>query len=539
MMLLNQKAAAELDLYFEDSDLEPGSEWATFLQKLQEKTQNPPGLTPAFSVGYRAGYPGGWATALESVSGGVEDEPAKDPLLKVMRRLDQGALVKRLQGEERTRSESVLEEAESSGDPTGGAEETGANEVGVRGDSKAVHRDRVWKRCKNSVGDIGSVNTYPPLGKAARMRQSLAPDQLYMEAANRMLALLLGGPGTAENEGGIRQRMKDACEIEFQEERPTMWQVVIDGEEVNVWEGEKASIATAVLDLCGLPPPWRIGDPATCYRTLEPALRLYHLLVVATKELVVARASNRAVPGPLAPLVKHLGRSTGKCLSPKVFRAAAEAGLALIVFCKGFTSLGGLEQALGVASLLRYSPQLSTRLVRPPGKGAQKDASGGESKAAVKGWAKGKAVVGTTTSNSNTANSREGTARIDEESTKRSGGEKVDDGLREEERAAAAEEAAFVLIEGSLVHEAECLRLGGKLALTAAEVVFGEPEVRGVTLAGVAQFVKPGRFEVFQRRNVGTHRPTQDRVNYSASYLTGKSLKRPSLTNVPQAPKRV
>jgi hypothetical protein len=213
MTLLNQKAAAELDLYFEDSDLEPGSEWATFLQKLREKTQDAPGLTPAFSVGYRADYPGGWATALESVSGSMEDEPAKDPLLRVMRRLDQGALVKRVQEEEQTRSESALGEAESTGVSTGGVEETGANEGEKRGGSKAVRTNRVWKICKNSVGDIGSVNTYPPLETAARMRRSVAPDQLYTEAAGRMLALLGGELGTAENGGGLWQRMKDAREI--------------------------------------------------------------------------------------------------------------------------------------------------------------------------------------------------------------------------------------------------------------------------------------------------------------------------------------
>jgi hypothetical protein len=262
--------------------------------------------------------------------------------------------------------------------------------------------------------------------------------------------------------------------FEYREERPTMWQVAIDGEEVNVWQGEEAGIATAVLDLYALLPPWQIEEPAICYRTLEAALRLYHLLVVATMKLVAAGASNWAVPGPLAPLVKHLGRSTGKCLSPKVFRAAAEAGLAIVVLCKGFTSVEGLEQAFGVVSLLRYSPQRSTRLVRPlgsgTGKGSQKDVSGGELKAAVKDGAKGKAVVGTSTSNPQTATSGGGTDKSDEQSTRMIGGH---DGLREEEKAAAAEEAAFVFLGTSLVPEAECLRLGGKLALTAAEVVFG------------------------------------------------------------------
>lgn len=59
----------------------------------------------------------------------------------------------------------------------------------------------------------------------------------------------------------------------------------------------------------------------------------------------------------------------------------------------------------------------------------------------------------------------------------------------------------------SLVHEAECLRLGGKLALTAAEVVFGEPEVRGVTLAGMAHFVAASKvFSVKKLAHIVQHK---------------------------------
>jgi hypothetical protein len=97
MTLLNQELAAEHGIYFEDCDTEPGTEWTSFLRKSQEKIQQEPWLALAFSVDYKEGYPGGWSTGSESVPAGPGAEVPEDPNLKVMRRLDQGALVKRLQ----------------------------------------------------------------------------------------------------------------------------------------------------------------------------------------------------------------------------------------------------------------------------------------------------------------------------------------------------------------------------------------------------------------------------------------------------------
>jgi hypothetical protein len=373
MTLLEQSLAAKHDIYFEDGDTAPGAEWASFLQKVREKTEQVPGVARAFSVGRKEGYPGGWFTGLESVSGGWGNKVPEDPLLKVMRRLDQSALMRELQESEQKRLRSAGETGASSTERGGPSESSGGL---ADAGGKPPRQKRFWKRNGHSVGNLECVTGYPPLAEAAKRKECQATaDQLFMEAADRMLALLPAGLSLAKvfsqkTKLGRTEKRQYAPELEFREERSAIWSVVIDGESFPVWDGDEACIAAAVLDLYRSGSPWqgvashREGASAS-YGALEAALQLFELLLLSVKDLSALGTKNRAIPSPLAPLVKALGKPLGKSMSPKVFRGAIEAGLGLVAFCKGLNSPGGIKMALTVVSLLKYLPQLSLRLAQP------------------------------------------------------------------------------------------------------------------------------------------------------------------------------
>jgi hypothetical protein len=552
MTLLEQSLAAKHDIYFEDDDTEPGAEWASFLQKVREKTQQVPGVARAFSVGRKEGYPGGWSTDLESVSGGWGNKVPKDPLLTVMRRLDQSALMRELQEREQKRLGSAGETGASSRDRGGPSESNG-------GLADARGQKRFWKRNGHSVGSLESVTAYPPLAEAAKRKECQATaDQLFMEGADRMLALLPAGLSLAKvflqktklgSLGlGRTEKRQYAPELAFREERSATWSVVIDGESFPVWDGDEACIAAAVLDLYRLGPPWQVvashqKGPSASYGALEAALQLFKLLLLSLKGLSVLGTKNQAIPAPLAPMVKALGKALGKSMSPKVFRGAIEAGLVLVTFCKGLKSPEGMEQALTVVSLLKYLPQLSLRLAQTrswdDGKASnkpQKSVGAERLELTAKEVGKGKDIsksdvgtaisdagsaksdlgtakpdVGTVNSDVGTAESDVGTAKSDVgTATSDVGVPKVDVGIvetdvgaaktevngqgklfaqqGEEEKAAAAEEVAYNYLSVSLAQETECQCLGEKLAATSVGLIFMEPEVREATLAGGSFF---------------------------------------------------
>jgi hypothetical protein len=231
---------------------------------------------------------------------------------------------------------------------------------------------------------------------------------------------------------------------------------------------------------------------------------LYALILIASKGVWVVGADNRALPAPLIPLVKALRKPLGRGMSPGFFLPAAEAAVALLEFCKRSTSPGGMQRAVGVISLLKYAPQLSQRLVKPPkgkaGGGSQLD--GGDDKPKGPAEKKGKAIVGT-------LNSDVGRGYTDvspEKSVKTDvGNVKMDVGASRmrvenvEGKRAAADEVAYEYLEGALAFEPECRSLGEKLAVTAVWVVFSDPEIQSPTSAGELEVVVEfRRIVVFQ-----------------------------------------
>jgi hypothetical protein len=586
MTLLNQELAAKHGIYFEDCDTEPGTEWASFLRKSQDKIQQEPWLTLAFSIDYKEGYPGGWSTGSKSVPAGPGVEAPEDPLLKVMRRLDQGALVKRLR-EGASKDSCPVEDVEVGGCATevargrvgselpnvkgggmealikvGGKDEVrieegggGSQAVGERGENEMPvverggnigpneeegvvgeagasvldvqtgseensntswasvggikvtsdivesveegeadrdERQHFWTRNEQeSVGDLddGALALGLTLAPTALVKMQLQSqaDQLFARELRRLVHSIPAWLETAV------ENLNGTSGLKLKYHREAIRSVVFIGELVDAWEGDEASVASCVLELYGVPSSWNVHSlprpkgPVAHSEALEAALQLYTLILIATTGVWVIGADNRALPAPLVPLVKAVGKPLGKGMSPGFFRPAAEAAVALVELCKGSTSPRGVQRALGVITLLKHAPHLSRHLVKPQKGGKAKAGGGsrldgGDDKPKGAAEKKGKAIVGT----SKTDVGREYTdvrpEKTDLGNVKTDMGDVKTDVSAErmrvedvETKRAAADEAAYEYLEGALAFEQECQSLGEKLAVTAVWFVFNTP----------------------------------------------------------------
>jgi hypothetical protein len=562
MTLLNQELAAKFGIYFEDCDTDPGTEWASFMQKSQEEIQQKPWLALAFSVDYKEGYPGGWSTGSESapagpgaasrlqegaskvscpvedleVAGGATEVPRggdgyEEPIMegggmKVLIRVGDGNGVHVEEGSgsslpfvEGGENEMPIVERGGNIEPIGeegGVDEAGASVLAFRRGSKtnsifslasiggieftagfgeSVGEEEADRDEQESVGNPDDEALPPSSSEATvlvKTQSESQADQLFASELSRLLRSIVGWSEKAVD------YLDGMSQLKLQYHREAIWSVVFNGEVVDAWEGDEAIVASFVLELYGISFPWHIHTaprfqrPVAHGEALDASVRLYSLVLIATKRVWVVGADNRELPAPLIFLVKALRKPLGRRMSPGFFRPAAEAALALVEFCKGSTSPGGMQRAVGVITLLKYAPQLSRRLVKPQkgSKGKARGGSqldGGDDKRKGPAKKKPKAIVGTSKSDVGQEYRDVSPEKTDV------GNVKTDVGaarMRMEDvegKRAAADEVAYEDLEGAF--EPECQSQSEKLAVTAVCVVFSDPEIQSLTSAGELEVV--------------------------------------------------
>lgn len=584
MTLLNQRLGREHDVYFDDCHVEPGAEWAAFFKKLHANAQQEPitAKSSSLEVDYQEGLPGGWIGKVESVPDSAAQSATEDPLLKVIRRLDQGAEVRRLQRGECGLSKiqivggasdmKVVSKATLHGEgfrvlTAGGlgvgsltnVDEKDEAALGVsfavdgtkltEGTETGGQSGEIEEESKLDGRDDKEAGFPPPSATAAYLeneKRSVA-SMVKPEAVNRFLMLLPGGLPVAgilaRQESEAARKDKDASRSQAGKALPLVdfhfarevRKVAVNGEDLPLWEGDEATLAAAVIEAYGARPMWRVWDPSASkdvgasFPVLEAALELFELLVVGARRIWVLGGNNRVIPGPLVPLVRALGKSLRKSMSPVVFWHAATVGAELIDFCGKIQSIYGIEQVLTVLSGLKYIPALGSRLVKPQpgfaanagggrgGTGLEAERKGKEPEAEQKGKGpeaernglgpeaeqKGKGPEeernGKGPEAERTGKGPEAERKgkgPDADATRKklhpagpeAGGTRVGavprPGGDKEPGQVAALTAAYEYLAQCAVHDGECRTLGEKLAAVGAKSIFNDPEMRGTTSAG-------------------------------------------------------